>query len=141
LRGVLSGALGIQFMSWDVSLHVYGESFKPSAVDFHFSEAIDVGTLGVKGKFKNIPMPFGHATIHASESNASGRSILAVCEIGLSLMDTLKTAGTNEFVLWVLRDYESQCNEEFRPEEISLMAKVGCTLCYSAYQGEKRQNS
>ena len=128
-------------MPWDVSLHVYGETFRPSKVSFLFSQAIDVGALGIRGKFKGIPTPFGHAVIHAPKTSASGRSISAVCEIGLSLMPELKAAGADEFVLWVLREYEAQCNEELRPEEIALIAKLGCTLCYSAYQVEESENS
>lgn len=128
-------------MAWDVSLHVYGEKFKPSKVSFPFSYASDVGEVGIRGKFKGIPTPFGHATIHAPETNAYGRPISVVCEIGLNLLPELKAAGATEFVLWVLREYEVQCNEELKPDEIALIARLGCSLCYSAYQVEESDNS
>lgn len=128
-------------MSWDISLHVYGPTFKPSTVAYPFSHALDVGALGVRGKFKGVPTPFGHATIHAPKTSASDRLIVAVCEIGLRLMPELRAAGDNEFKLWVLREYEAQCNEELNPEEIALIARLGCSLCYSAYHLEERANS
>lgn len=128
-------------MAWEVSLHVYGERFQPSKVSFPFSYALDAGEVGIRGKFNGIPTPFGHATIRAPATSAAGRHISTVCEIGLNLMPELKAAGANEFQLWVLREYDAQCNEELTPDEIALIARLGCSLCYSAYQVQDGENA
>ena len=121
-------------MPWKISLHIQGDSFKPSQVDYDFFYQIDVGEVGIHGRYKNQPTPYGRAEIFLPAGD--GRQIEALCEVGLRLMPLLKIAGATNFVIQVLRDYEQQCNEELSPREIAIMADLGCTFCYSAYQSE-----
>jgi hypothetical protein len=127
-------------MSWKMSFVAYGNNFYPSKINYTFSESIDVGTVGNAGPYKGRPIPFGRATLALPDDAESRESLQSLCEIAIQLKPSFESAGADTFKLWVLREYENQCNEALSPDELRLIASLGCTLCYSAYETDGADN-
>ena len=116
-------------MSWRVWFTAEGSAFYPSRVELPFVEAFDPGEI-VRGQAAS----HGHARLEAPDGSNGRESLQALCRFASQSMPALQAAGAIEFSLWVIRAYETQCNEEFTPSELALVATLNCPLCYSAYQ-------
>ena len=127
-------------MSWKLSFVAYGDKFYPSKINYTFSESIDVGTVGNSGPYKGRPISFGRATLALPGEVGDRESLHSLCELAIQLKPSFVSAGADTFKLWVLREYESQCNEALNHEELLIIASLGCTLCYSAYQTDGADN-
>ncbi|MBN8728604.1 MAG: hypothetical protein J0H15_13005 [Xanthomonadales bacterium] len=124
------------FKLLNISFHAYGAQFGPSRVGYNFVHAIEPGTIAIRGKYKGQRMPYGHAEMSLPSQPDGERGIIAMCEHARKWLSSLKLAGATEFTLWVVREYHEQCNEELGHRELELLASLGCTLCYSAYQAD-----
>jgi hypothetical protein len=121
-------------MSWQLSFTASGDAFYPSRVALPFVRAVDPGEIASYGRYKGQPMPSGNATLVPPDRLKGRESLDAFCRLIADLIPGLRVAGADDFTLWVLRDYEHQCNEELSPAELTLIASLNCTLCYSAYK-------
>jgi hypothetical protein len=120
-------------MPWSISFQVRGKQFKPSLVEFTFTESHDCGEIGKAGRYRGQPMPYGSANIHVPSYIPHEERIIYIVNIALRLLPELQRAGATEWHVDIGRFYSTQCNEEYSPEEISLLAQLKCPLLYSAY--------
>lgn len=120
-------------MPWSVSFQVWGDQFKPSLIDFAFTESHDPGDIAKLGRYRGQPMPYGSASIHVPIHIPNGERIKYIVDIALRLLPELQRAGATEWHVDIGRFYSTQCNEEYSAEEISLLAQLRCPLLYSAY--------
>lgn len=128
-------------MPWNVSFQVWGEQFKPSLVDFAFTESHDPGAMGKMGRYRGLPIPYGSANILVPSHIPNAERIRYIVEIALRLLPDLQRAGATEWHVNIGRFYSTQCNEEYSVEELSLLAQLGCPLLYSAYLVSEEEES
>lgn len=120
-------------MSWSVAFHAWGEHFMPGRVAYTFTEAHDRGAIGIIGHDRGQPRPYGSATIEVPEDIPRGACIKYLVEQALPLLPSLVEAGATEWHVSIGRFYTAQCNEELTAQELALLVKLDCPLCYSAY--------
>jgi hypothetical protein len=121
-------------MPWVVSFHIWGEQFKPSQIDFAFSDAHDPGIIGQSGKYRGQSVPYGSATVRVPSHIPNEERIRYIVTAALPLLPKLEQAGATDWHLDIGRFYSTQCNEEYSAEELALMSQLRCPLDYSAYQ-------
>lgn len=120
-------------MPWIISFHAKGEFFRPSNVDFPFTESFDYGDVVDRGRHRNEPKPHGYAVIEVPTSIPNEKRLTYIATLVLSLLPRLKQAGMETGYVNIGRYYSTQCNEEYTAEEIALLAQLNCPLIYSAY--------
>jgi hypothetical protein len=112
-------------MSWDISFHAFGDQFKPSLINYAFTESQDYNEMDTE--------PYGFAIIRAPDCISYSERIKYILDISQRLRPELEHAGATKFYVDIARYYYGQCNEEYTAEELSLMAQLKCSLHYSAY--------
>jgi hypothetical protein len=120
-------------LPWNISFHAWGEQFRPSQIDFTFTEAHDPGVAGKLGRYRDQPVLYGQAVIGVPHHVPNKERIRYIVGVALPLLPELKRAGATEWYLDIARYYSSQCNEEYSTEELALIAQLQCPLLYSAY--------
>lgn len=116
-------------MPWEIAFYASGEHFHPSQIAYDFSEAHDPGPRGPQGRHK-----YGLAIIEVSTSIPNEDRIRYLVNLVLPLMPDIVKAGATDCQLDIARYYSTQCHEELSAEELALIARLQCTLCYTAYQ-------
>ncbi len=58
---------------------------------------------------------------------------LNILDGNLVLLEDMGITRDN-IAIWMLYEYEDQCNLEFRPDEMRRMGEVGITLCISCWE-------
>lgn len=120
-------------MPWRVSFEIWGEEFRPSRVPFQFTEQHDPGAIGIVGRYRGQPMPYGSATYVAPSSIPNTDRIKHVVQIIEPVLSHIRAAGAEDWHISIGRFYHAQCNEEYSLEELQLVARLGCGFIYSAY--------
>jgi hypothetical protein len=110
----------------DAFLLVTGDEFSPSKaeallnLDFG-STKNEPGDLGVKGKYKDRPKPYGSATINYSWLDCSAGLEMGIPDLLPPNLDlflipnfigTLRNCGGTDITLYINVGYDSQCNME-----------------------------
>ncbi len=113
--------------------HASGDFFKPSEVDFSFTQSFDYGDIVDHGHHRNEPKPYGYAIIEVPPSVPNEDRLIYIAKLVSSLLPKLKQAGMETGYVNIGRYYSTQCNEEYSTEEIALLAQLNCPLIYSAY--------
>lgn len=126
-------------MPWAVYFRVRGEQFKPSQVNYAFTEAHDPDAIGERGPRRGKPLGYGSAVIQVPSYIPNQDRIKYLVDIALPLLPDLEQAGATEWYLDIARYYSTQCNEELTAEQLTLVAQLRCSLCYSAYQMSEEQ--
>lgn len=128
-------------MPWIISFHAYGTQFRPSEIAYPFTSSTEPGTIGIKGRYRDKPVPYGSIIIEVPRQIPNNKRIEYIVRTVLPLMPDLKRAGATEWYLNIGRFYSSQCNEAFSTEELKLLASLDCPLQYSAYKVSKKRES
>lgn len=126
-------------------VHLYGEHFAPSEAEkisgVTFDEKKERGDIGVIGKYKGIPIPYGSASINFVHPGGEA-DLLPVDMPLLNILEcfipSFRTTGAEEITLVVNVFYTVQCNLELSPELLQRLAGLGIPLCISTvYEGSK----
>lgn len=128
-------------MPWIISFHAYGTQFRPGEIDYPFTTSTEPGTIGIEGRYRDKPVPYGSIIIEVPRQIPNNKRIEYIVRTVLPLMPDLKRAGATEWYLNIGRFYSSQCNEAFSTEELKLLASLDCPLQYSAYKVSKKRES
>ena|SRR5690606_29961879 len=119
------------------SIEIYGDNFSPAkveqTVDLTFSNKNEIGEIGKLGRYKNLPIPYGSATIKNSE-NASLASFLMYFRKYITI---IRQNGGKSIYLNCGYFYSGQCNCELGIEEIALLNEMKIPFIFSVYEDEK----
>ncbi len=89
--------------------------------------------LGVKSNLENVPWGY--------KLNVENQGYVNFIDIFLKVLngnyDALEKIGVerDDISIWVIYEYEGQCNLEFSPLEMKNLGENGITLCISCYEG------
>ncbi|WP_291727764.1 hypothetical protein [Bernardetia sp.] len=120
-------------MSWRVTFEIYGEDFKPNEVDFNFSEKNEPNDICRVGRLKGEPYKYGSASYQVPKYIDRDLLFKHLADTFEPMLDELKCAGAESWHIEIDRLYYAQCNEELSPDEITQIARLKCSVSYSAY--------
>ena len=126
-------------MPLQITFHASGDQFRPSKIRFPFTEAIDPGTIGKEGRYRDKPIPYGFILIEVPRQVPNAERIKYLVQLVQPLIPELKQAGATDWHLNIGRFYSTQCNEAFSSDNLALMASLNCPLNYSAYKVSKKR--
>jgi len=89
--------------------------------------------LGVKSNFENVPWGYKLNI----ENHGYANFIDTFLKVLSGNYDALEKIGIerDDISIWVIYEYEGQCNFEFSPLEMKKLGENGITLCISCYEG------
>ena len=116
-------------------IEIRGDNFYPSRVPFEFTEAWDPNTqLRSLGPRKGDVLPWGEAVYAVPSTAPVENRLKQLADIIYPLIPMLRLHGAESWVVWIVRYYNSQCNEEWSAADIAALARLECSVCYSAYE-------
>ena len=126
-------------------LVVHGDDFSPNGAETKtgvlFDQKNAPGDLGVLGKFKNVPLPYGsgHIEIEPSSEDADllDADLLDTSNAVFQrrgLIAALRECGASAITLQIDVAYETQCNFELSPKLLGALAELGVTVGVSCFQ-------
>jgi len=91
------------------------------------------GQIGTRGRYKGEPLPYGAASLEASEAMLwQERWSLLLGQLAEHI-ETFRACGAEDVHLSHGYFYEGQCNLEFSPEALRQVADLGIPFCISCY--------
>ncbi len=127
-------------MRSSLSFEASGERYKPSKIPFAFASQHDVGDPATRGRYKGGFYPYGASSISVPDDLPWKEKIPKLVATVSSLLVRMKEEGADSFYVSAGYFYSSQCNLEFSPEELRLLASLDCPFCPSCYGGEEEPN-
>lgn len=120
------------------AIEIQGRDFDPIKVEqiinFKFNNTINPGEIGLRGRYKGIPTPYGSATIVMPNDNEKLLSLLQYLQ---SIISHIRSHGADDIVLYGVYAYKGQCNCELGIEEIRLLAELKIPFIFSVYEDKK----
>lgn len=122
---------------------LYGEHFSPSQAEkisgITFDEKKARGDIGIRGKYKGLPTPYGSASINFEHPGGDADLLpanLPLLDILEQFIPSFQSVGAEEITIFVNVFYTAQCNLELSPELLRRLAGLGIPLCISTvYEG------
>ena len=121
-------------MSWRISFHIFGEYFSPPKMNFKFHDQNERGEIAISGKFKGEKYNYGNASYNVPKDTPRIQVFKYLADTFEPLLDELKSCGAESWFIEIGRFYNAQCNEELSASEILEIARLRCSLSYSAYR-------
>lgn len=123
-------------------IEIYGMNFRPSDLEAIFgsifSDKIDAGDTGRKGRYKDLVMPYGCASIKALNDIPGDKAILWLLNFVKDKVELIREKGGGEIILRVVYKHKGQCNCEITMEEIDLLYHLRIPLVFSVYEDSDR---
>jgi hypothetical protein len=120
-----------------VSINFSGDKFSPTegenATDLIFSDKIEFGDIGIRGKYKGKPVPYGSGTLKVSKDINMHNRILWLTETLSGKIDVLRKLGSDEPHIYIGYFYKDQCNLTLTKSEIKAIAALNLEFCFSCY--------
>lgn len=120
-------------MSWIITFNIIGDNFNPNNLNVGFNQ-------------KNLPNEIAESGLNNGKEYGYGSAIYVVpkhlsrldkfkhlADLFEPLLNELKQHGAENWWIEIGRLYSHQCNEELDYEEIKQIARLKCSLSYSAY--------
>lgn len=120
-------------MSWKISFHIIGKTFNPNKVSYHFHEKNEPDEIAESGNFKGQKYGYGSASYIVPNNIKRLQKFKHLADTFVPMIEELKMAGAESWHIEIGRLYHHQCNEELDTEEIVQIAKLRCSVLYSAY--------
>ena len=120
-------------MSWKISFHIIGNTFSPKKVNFNFQEKNEPDEIAKTGKFKGKEYGYGSASYVVPKNIKRLQKFKHLANTFVPMIEELKMAGAESWYIDIGRLYHNQCNEELDTDEIIEIAKLKCSVSYSAY--------
>lgn len=120
-------------------LKMSGEDFSPSRFEkstgMIFSEKIERGDIGVRGRWKDKPIPYGMGVLEVPNTVPKGERFSWLLGAAVPHSEQFSSQGA-EIILHLCVAYKNQCNMEFTPEEILKIGKLGANFTISCYEDD-----
>jgi hypothetical protein len=117
---------------------IRGSKFSPTRsqqhIDFKLIKCNEPGDLGQRGRYLNHPIPQGNAIIEFGDGPMKFSEIEKVLNHFPNTIKTLNECGAEKIVLYFNVAYSGQCNLEFSPSFIKIIADLGIPWCVSVYE-------
>ena len=127
-------------MRFTISFHAVGNRYNPSRVPFAFATQHDVGDLARLGRYKGQVYPYGSSEVKVPDDLPWGEKIPALVEVVRPLLPLMRAEGADDFRVSAGYFHDSQCNLEFTPEELKLLASLDCVFLLSCYPVDREPN-
>jgi hypothetical protein len=120
-------------MSWRITFNIIGDNFSPKKMKFKFHEQNENDEIALKGRSKGEKYGYGSASYVVPKNVKRPQKFRHLADTFEPLLDELKNCGAENWYIEIGRLYHNQCNEEFDTKEILDIARLKCSLSYSAY--------
>lgn len=121
----------------DACVQFWGEKFSPACAEectgFAFDDKNEVGDLGLTGRYKGQPTPFGAARLKPPPDVQDSDKIMWLATLLKDKIEQMAACGLEEAHFYVGYFYENQCNCTLTAQETKAIAEVGIPLCFSCY--------
>lgn len=117
-----------------ITFDIWGEFFSPKIVDFKFDDTNERGDIHTIQPFRGKVMNYGSATYVVPLAIIQINPFKHLADTFEPLLPILIKAGATQWNIYVGRIYFEQCNEEISFEDISHIARLKCSLAYSAFK-------
>jgi len=124
-------------VNFKLSFHASGADYKPSKLSFTFASQHDVGDQAKRGRYKGKAYPYGSSEIRVPDKLPREEKIQVLIASVAPLLHQMKAKGADSFYVSAGYFYDTQCNLEFSPKELALLASLECPFCLSCYDGYK----
>jgi hypothetical protein len=120
-----------------VSINFSGDKFSPTKAEnvtgLIFSDKIEYGDIGIRGKYKGIAVPYGSGTLKVSKDIDMNDRILWLTEALSGKIEALRTLGSDEPHIYIGYFYKDQCNLTLTKTEIAAISELNLEFCFSCY--------
>ena len=117
-----------------------GPHFSPSKAKVEtgllFTEEHEIGDLGKLGKYKSKPYDFGAASIDFECDETEFLVPYSMLKTLKVHKETLKRLGAEEIQIFLNIAYKNQCNLEFAPNFMKIIAELNVPLLMTCYEDE-----
>jgi hypothetical protein len=120
-------------MSWIISFHIIGDKFDPNKINVEFNNMNLSSDIAEYGKFKGKEYGYGSAVYVVPKDIPRLEKFKHLADLFEPIIDELTQYGAENWWIDIGRLYAHQCNEELDFEEIKQIARLKCSLSYSAY--------
>ena len=126
-----------------VTINFSGEHFSPSRAEKEtglvLSKKNEAGEIGVRGKYKGIPIPYGSGNLEPPLTLENDAKILWLASTLESTISKFTQCGAEKPYLYVGYFYKDQCNLTLTKEELAAIAKLGIDFCFSCYENSEQE--
>jgi len=120
-----------------VSIDFCGDKFSPNKAEkitgLVFTKKIELGDIGIRGRYKGIPMPYGSGTLDAPQEIDMHERILWLTKELTGKIEALQKLGADEPHIYIGYFYKDQCNLTLSKTEIAAIAALNLEFCFSCY--------
>jgi hypothetical protein len=110
-------------------LTLWGERFSPrraeEATGLTLARTSEPGEIGVRGRYKGLPLPYGAALLKVPPDVEPARRLSWLVERAERHLAALRESGATLCKLHLDVRYWDQCNLEFDPHELARIAALG----------------
>ena len=125
--------------SWKVNFHIIGNNFNPYKVDFNFSDENQPDEIQNSGIFKGERYGYGSASYIVPKNIERSQKFQHLADTFVPMMDELRMAGSESWHIDIVRLYFAQNNEELDANEITQIARLNCSVSYSAHSVSEKE--
>lgn len=120
-------------MSWKISFHIIGEHYSPKKLGFKFHEENEPDDIEPSGRFKGSKYGYGSSSYTVPDEIDRSKKFQHLADTFEPMIKELQKAGAESWHIDITRLYFIQCNEELGKDELRDIARLKCSLTYSAY--------
>ncbi len=120
-------------MSWRITFEIYGEKFSPKKINLNFDSQNEPDDIAVTGRFRGERYSYGSASYRVPRNIEQLLKFKHLADTFEPMLEELINAGAESWNIDIGRIYYAQCNEELGADEIMQIARLKCSLSYSAY--------
>jgi len=121
-------------MARKITFEICGDTFSPNQFGFNFNEQNEPQELVAIGKENKIDCDFGTATYIVPKNIPRADQFKHLADLFEPLLPDLEKAGAEQWYICIHRLYDEQCNEELDFNDITQIARLKCSLSYSAHR-------
>jgi hypothetical protein len=123
-------------------LTLWGEQFSPrgaeEATGLALARAEEPGEIGVRGRHKGLPLPYGAALVKVPPDVDPARRLAWLIEAAKRHLAALREVGATLCKLHLDVRYWDQCNLEFDPYELARIAALGVLFTITCWDRSGR---
>lgn len=126
-------------------LMLRGDQFSPGLAEAEtglgLSQKQERGDKGQKGRYRDQPLPYGAALLEVPVHIEPERRMAWLLEASSRHLPVLRRLGASECGLHLDVRFRDQCNLEFVPEELALVATLGLPLTISCWDSSEEEEA
>ncbi len=121
-------------MAWKITFEIIGDTFSPKQFEFNFNEQNEPHDRVSIGKDYQMVCDSGSATYIVPNAIPRADQFKHLADLFEPLLPDLEKAGAEEWYICITRSYYEQCNEQIDFNDILQIARLKCSLAYSAHR-------